>query len=224
MKTAGDLLRGNAYPGRGIVAGMSANGVYCAYFIMGRSENSRNRVFVEKDGAVSTQPFNASLAADPSLIIYNAVKPWSGGLIITNGDQTDTIEEFLKQGKPFELALETRDYEPDAPHFTPRVSALTDTNGYKISILRRGAGGETERAVRSYGFKIGEGRLIHTYVTDGDPLPSFAGEPKPVGIHDDFEAFTRDIWDNLDADNRVSLYTRSAGASRIINRHGGAET
>jgi IMP cyclohydrolase len=196
---------------------------------MGRSKNSRNRVFVEKGGTVATQPFCESGITDPSLVIYTAARPWNSGLIIANGDQTDTISDFLHQGKTFEQALETRDYEPDAPHFTPRISALTETQDYKMSILRRSPDGATERDFWKYALNAGKGHFIHTYKTDGDPLPSFEGEPKIVGIPDDFGDFTRDIWENLDSANKISLFTCSIDIrtgeqhTKVINKHGGMD-
>ncbi len=228
----GLLLRRNSYPGRGIIVGKSKNGKYAvaAYFIMGRSENSRNRVFDDFGDRVMIYPFDASKVKDPSLIIYSPVKKLGKQLIVTNGDQTDTICEYLNAGKTFEEALETREFEPDAPNYTPRVSALLDFNDgykYKMSILKSAdaAGSGCNRFTYSYTPVDGVGHFIHTYKCDGNPIPSFSGEPERVTILNSIDAFTRKIWDNLNADNKVSLYVRyislSSGrvTTRVVNKN-----
>ncbi|MBR4335785.1 MAG: IMP cyclohydrolase [Clostridia bacterium] len=211
-----ELLNNNTYPGRGIVIGKSADGkkAVTAYFIMGRSRNSRNRVFVERDGALFTEPFDPSLVEDPSLIIYAAERNYENNLIVTNGDQTDTIYEGLKAGKCFKKSLESRAFEPDAPNFTPRISGiLTFENGdfsYEMSILKSAdpEGTACNRYTFSYTALPGLGHFIHTYVGDGSPLPTFQGEPERVAIGDDIDAFTNSLWDALNHDNRISLYVR----------------
>lgn len=210
----GALLESNPYAGRGIVIGKSANGrnAVCAYFIMGRSENSRNRIFTLEGQALKTAPFDPSKVKDPSLIIYNAVRRFDNKLIITNGDQTDTIYEYLAKGKGFKEALETREFEPDAPNFTPRISGMLtfDNNDftYEISILKSidQTGSGCCRCNFSYPSKNGLGHFIHTYNCDGDPLPSFTGEPKRVEIPDDIDLFASRIWGSLDSDNKISLF------------------
>ena len=212
MKTISELLTGNAYPGRGILVGTSADGkrAVFAYFIMGRSENSRNRIFKRDGDSLFTRPFDESKVKDPALIIYRAARFISGGVIVTNGDQTDTIYEALSRGDSFESALLTRTYEPDAPNYTPRISAILHTNGgyrYTMSILRRDeATGDCERAFWEYPSEAGVGRLIHTYVTDGDPLPSFRGEPKAVSLPNDPRTLAVELWRALDEKNKISLY------------------
>ncbi|MCM1551569.1 MAG: IMP cyclohydrolase [Butyrivibrio sp.] len=210
-------LKGNTYPGRGIVIGRSADGKYAvtAYFIMGRSENSRNRVFVEEGEGIRTECFDPSKMEDPSLIIYAPVRVLGNDTIVTNGDQTDTIYEGLQSGKTFEQSLRTREFEPDGPNFTPRISGVMHVeNGmydYAMSILKSNDGDDSccNRYTFSYDNpKAGEGRFIHTYMHDGNPLPSFQGEPKVVEIPDDMEAFTRMLWNSLNEDNKVSLFVR----------------
>ena len=211
-----ELIRDNSYVGRGIVIGKSADGkkAVTAYFIMGRSRNSRNRVFVERDGALFTEPFDPSLVEDPSLIIYAAERNYENNLIVTNGDQTDTIYEGLKAGKCFKKSLESRAFEPDAPNFTPRISGiLTFEDGdftYEMSILKSAdpEGTACNRYTFSYTALPGLGHFIHTYVGDGSPLPTFQGEPERVAIGDDIDAFTNSLWDALNHDNRISLYVR----------------
>ena len=211
-----ELIRDNSYVGRGIVIGKSKDGkkAVTAYFIMGRSRNSRNRVFVERDGALFTEPFDPSLVEDPSLIIYAAERNYENNLIVTNGDQTDTIYEGLKAGKCFKKSLETRSFEPDAPNFTPRISGiLTFEDGdfsYEMSILKSAdpEGTACNRYTFSYTARPGLGHFIHTYVGDGSPLPTFQGEPERVAIGDDIDAFTNALWDALNHDNRISLYVR----------------
>ena len=223
-----ELLSGNPYVGRGIVIGKSENGkkAVTAYFIMGRSENSRNRVFVENAEEVIIHPFDASKVSDPSLIIYSPIKRFENNLIVTNGDQTDTIYNFLRGGKTFEEALETREFEPDAPNFTPRISGMmTFGNGnftYKMSILKSAdeKGSACSRYTFSYNALDGIGNFIHTYVTDGNPIPTFTGEPERVRILDDIDDFTNEIWTNLDNNNKISLYVRyiDLESGKIENR------
>lgn len=228
------LLAGNPYPGRGIVVGESADRKYAvsAYFIMGRSENSRNRVFCEREGGeVVTAPFDESKVEDPSLIIYSAVRQVGDTLVVTNGDQTDTICESLARGGSFAEALRTRAFEPDAPNFTPRISAalhLGDGSfSYEMSILKSAdeAGSACARYFFEYPACAGVGHFLHTYEGNGSPLPTFRGEPERVAIPSDIDVFTREIWESLDPNNRISLYVRfvdlAAGKaeSRMINRN-----
>ena len=209
-----ELITGNPYVGRGIVLGKTADGkkAAAAYFIMGRSENSRNRIFTERDGAVFTEPFDPSKVEDPSLIIYAALRRYENKLIVTNGDQTDTIYEGLKKGDSFATALTTREFEPDAPNLTPRISGMiTFGEGdftYEMSILKSAdaEGTACNRYHFSYPALAGLGHFIHTYVCDGNPIPTFQGEPERVSIPDDIDAFAEDIWNHLDADNKISLY------------------
>lgn len=228
-----ELIAGNSYVGRGIVIGKSEDGkkAVSAYFIMGRSANSRNRVFSEKDGAVFTEPFDATKVEDPSLIIYAAIRSFENKLIVTNGDQTDTIYEGLKNGKDFAEALRTREFEPDAPNFTPRISGmLTFADGdftYKMSILKSAdkEGGACSRYTFDYPSVAGLGHFIHTYVCDGNPIPTFQGEPERVAIGNDIDAFCETLWNVLDADNKISLYVRytdletGAEENRMINKN-----
>ena len=228
-----ELIAGNSYVGRGIVIGKSEDGkkAVSAYFIMGRSANSRNRVFSEKDGAVFTEPFDATKVEDPSLIIYAAIRSFENKLIVTNGDQTDTIYEGLKNGKDFAEALRTREFEPDAPNFTPRISGmLTFADGdftYKMSILKSAdkEGGACSRYTFDYPSVAGLGHFIHTYVCDGNPIPTFQGEPERVAIGNDIDAFCEMLWNALDADNKISLYVRytdletGAEENRMINKN-----
>lgn len=210
------LIEGNSYVGRGIVIGKTPNGkkAVSAYFIMGRSLNSRNRVFTLKDNALFTEPFDASKVEDPSLIIYAALREYENHLIVTNGDQTDTVCEGLKNGLSFNEALESRAFEPDAPNFTPRISGmLTFERGdfsYQMSILK--SIDEEGSACARYGFsypsKAGLGHFIHTYVCDGNPIPTFQGEPERVAIEDDINVFAQKLWNALDGDNKISLYVR----------------
>ncbi len=229
----GGLIRGNSYVGRGIVAGMSADGKKScsAYFIMGRSANSRNRVFTEKNGEIFTEPYDASKVEDPSLIIYAAVRKLGNVLIVTNGDQTDTIYDGIKSGKTFSQSLEKRCFEPDAPNLTPRISAaLTFGDGvfsYEMSILKSAdaAGSACSRYTFSYSPLPGLGHFIHTYVCDGSPIPTFQGEPERVMIPDDIDEFTNTLWDALDADNKISLWVRyteletGKTEERLINKN-----
>jgi hypothetical protein len=217
MGTLKGELAGNAYPGRGIVMGRCADGksAVCAYFIMGRSGNSRNRVFVAEGEGIRTQAFEPSKVEDPSLIIYAPVRVLGGDIIVTNGDQTDTVYEGLKKGLSFEQVLRGREFEPDAPHYTPRISGLLhvekDACHYAMSILKsnRGNPGCCLRHTFTYDRPMaGEGHLIHTYLCDANPLPGFEGEPKPVEIPDDIKAFADMLWDSLNEENKVSLFVR----------------
>ena len=225
-----EKLTSNPYPGRGIVLGMSADGKtsVAAYFIMGRSVNSRNRVFLEESDGICTEAFDASRMADPSLIIYHPVRELGRSLIVTNGDQTDTIRDFLEQGLSMEQALRTREFEPDGPNWTPRISGLVCADGsYKLSILKSGDGDPDapERFFFAYTPKAGKGHFLHTYRCDGNPIPSFDGEPTPVKIEGDLDAFTRLVWESLNEDNKVSLFTRFINLetgeweSRIVNKN-----
>ena len=233
MDHIGTLLKDNAYPGRGIIAGMSADGTkaVAAYFIMGRSANSRNRIFAAEGEDLKTKAFNESKVEDPSLIIYYPVRTLQNHLIVTNGDQTDTIFNYLSQGKTMEEALAARCFEPDAPLFTPRISALlTFESGvfsYKMSILKAAdpEGKHCARQYFCYESAAGEGHFIHTYQCDGNPPPSFAGEPESVEIPDDIDAFTAQIWENLHGDNKISLFVRyidhasGDAQTRILNKN-----
>ena len=233
IKTLTERLEGNTYPGRGIVIGKTADGkkAATAYFIMGRSANSRNRVFTEKDGAIFTEPFDASKVEDPSLIIYAALRNYENKLIVTNGDQTDTIWEGLKAGKSFSEALTTREFEPDGPNFTPRISGMiTFGEGdftYEMSILKSAdaEGTACNRYTYTYPALNGLGHFIHTYVCDGNPIPTFQGEPERVAIDNDIDAFTTDLWNALDDNNKISLYVRYTDLatgecdSRMINKN-----
>ncbi|NLO86425.1 MAG: inosine monophosphate cyclohydrolase [Clostridiales bacterium] len=228
------LLENNPYPGRGILLGMTPDGknATIAYFIMGRSENSRNRVFTEKDGGIITEAHDPAKLVDPSLIIYAPVRVQSDEVtVVTNGDQTDTVVDFLNAGKTFEAALQTRTFEPDPPNFTPRISGvLTVKDGkasYQLSILKSNNGDESSplRFFFKYDVpKAGQGHFIHTYVTDGNPIPSFEGEPEVVGIDGDIDTFTNNVWQWLNEDNKVSLFTRYIDLengnvqTRIINK------
>ena len=228
-----ELIRGNSYVGRGIVVGKTADGkkACSAYFIMGRSANSRNRVFAEEDGCIYTKPFDESKVEDPSLIIYAAVRTYKNNLIVTNGDQTDTIYEGLKAKKSFSEALTARAFEPDAPNLTPRISAMLTFAGgdftYRMSILKSidADGTDCARYEFSYPSIPGLGHFIHTYVCDGNPIPTFQGEPERVAIDDSIDAFTDKLWDALDPDNKISLYVRytdlATGAvdTRLINKN-----
>ncbi|MCI6830815.1 MAG: IMP cyclohydrolase [Clostridiales bacterium] len=207
------LLSENSYPGRGIVVGRSADDKHAviAYFIMGRSENSRNRVFTETPDGIRTEAFDPSKMVDPSLIIYHPVRVYEGATIVTNGDQTDTVRDGLAAGKSYIEALRTRQFEPDGPNYTPRISAVVEPDGaYEISILKSFDGDPAcnKRFFFEYDApRAGIGHFIHTYMTDGSPLPSFEGEPETVRIQGDLAQFTEMIWTNLNEDNKVSLYT-----------------
>ncbi|MCL2496703.1 MAG: IMP cyclohydrolase [Clostridiales bacterium] len=216
MLTITDYLKQNPYPGRGILLGLTPDGsqAVLAYFIMGRSENSRNRVFVEsEDFKLKTEAHDPTKLTDPSLVIYTALSLLDNRVIVTNGDQTDTIHEILRQGGSFEQALHTRSYEPDSPHFTPRISGLItivkNRLQYKLSILKKGNGEDCQRFFYDYMEpQPGESHIIHTYLGDGSPLPCFAGEPVSLATHNDIGSFTEELWAALDKDNRVALHVR----------------
>lgn len=227
-------LKDNAYPGRGIVIGRSADGTKAvtAYFIMGRSSNSRNRVFVEEGEGIRTEAYDPSKLEDPSLIIYAPVRVLGSRTIVTNGDQTDTVYDGMAEGLTFEQSLTSREFEPDGPNYTPRISGVMHvedgTYDYAMSILKSNNG--NPEACNRYTFTYenpvaGEGHFIHTYMHDGNPLPSFEGEPKLVGIEDDIDAFAEKIWNSLNEDNKVSLFVRFIDIStgkyetRIINKN-----
>ena len=227
-------LESNEYPGRGIVIGRSADGKYAvtAYFIMGRSSNSRNRVFVEEGEGIRTQAFDPSKLEDPSLIIYAPVRVLGCDTIVTNGDQTDTVYEGMENGMTFEQTLRSREFEPDGPNFTPRISGLMHVEGgtydFSMSILKSNDGDPDccNRYLFTYDNpKAGEGRFIHTYQHDGNPLPSFAGEPTKVDITGDIDTFTNMVWNALNEDNKVSLFVRFIDIAtgkyetRIVNKN-----
>ena len=228
-------LSATSYPGRGIVIGRSKDGkkAVTAYFIMGRSENSRNRVFVEDGEGIRTQAFDPSKLSDPSLIIYAPVRVLGNKTIVTNGDQTDTVYDLMKEGQTFEQSLMTREFEPDAPNFTPRISGLMNVeNGsydYAMSILKSNNGNpdSCNRYTFTYSNPIaGEGHFIHTYMGDGNPLPSYEGEPTWVEIGiEDIDTFTKLVWENLNEENKVSLFVRYIDIetgkyeSRIVNKN-----
>lgn len=226
-------LKGNAYPGRGIIIGTSADGknAVTAYFIMGRSENSRNRVFVTEGEGIRTEAFDPSKVKDPSLIIYAPVRVLGTDTIVTNGDQTDTAYDMMKEGSTFEQSLRTREFEPDAPNYTPRISGVLHVKDnkfcYEMSILKTHHGDPAicNRFTFAYGAAAGEGHFLHTYIGDGSPLPSFEGEPKRVAIKGDIDTFTDMLWKNLNEDNKVSLFVRyidiaeGITETRIVNKH-----
>lgn len=234
MKSLAKELSSNSYPGRGIVIGKSKDGAKAitAYFIMGRSVNSRNRVFVEEGAGIRTQAFDPSKLTDPSLIIYAPVRVLNNKTIVTNGDQTDTIYDGMAEGKTFEQSLRVREFEPDGPNFTPRISGImkieNGTYNYAMSILKSNNGNPA--ACNRYTFAYenpvaGEGHFIHTYMQDGNPLPSFEGEPKWVEIEGDIDTFTNMLWTNLNEENKVSLFVRfidiASGETetRIVNKN-----
>ena len=234
MKSIEKQLQQNAYPGRGIIIGKSANGKYAvtAYFIMGRSENSRNRVFVTDGDGIRTQAFDPSKLTDPSLIIYAPVRVLGNKTIVTNGDQTDTIYEGMDKQLTFEQSLRCREFEPDGPNYTPRISGIMHIEdgkyNYAMSILKSNHGNPESCNRYTYAYEnpvAGEGRFIHTYMHDGNPLPSFEGEPKLVAIPDDIDAFTESVWESLNADNKVSLFVRFIDIAtgkyetRIVNKN-----
>lgn len=227
-------LKSNAYPGRGIVIGRTPDGkrAVTAYFIMGRSENSRNRIFVEEKEGIRTQAFDPAKLKDPSLIIYTPVRVLGNKTIVTNGDQTDTIYEGMDKQLTFEQSLRSREFEPDAPNYTPRISGIMHIeNGkynYAMSILKSNHQDPASCCRYTFAYEnplAGEGHFIHTYQGDGDPLPSFLGEPKLVETMDDMDSFTRMLWESLNEDNKVSLFVRyieiATGKyeSRIVNKN-----
>ena len=227
-------ISSTTYPGRGIVIGTTPDGKYaaCAYFIMGRSENSRNRVFVEDGEGIRTQAFDPSKMEDPSHIIYAPVRVLGNSTIVTNGDQTDTVYDLMKEGQTFEQSLRTREFEPDAPNYTPRISGLmhviTGDFDYSLSILKSDAGDPSSCLRFTYSYEnpqAGKGHFIHTYMGDGNPLPSYEGEPTVVNIEGDIDTFTNNIWNSLNEDNKVSLFTRFINIatgeeeSRIVNKN-----
>ncbi len=227
-------LQGNAYPGRGIIIGRSPSGQYAvtAYFIMGRSENSRNRIFVEEGQGIRTEAFDPSKLTDPSLIIYAPVRVLGNKTIVTNGDQTDTIYEGMDKQLTFEQTLRSRTFEPDGPNFTPRISGIMHIeNGsynYAMSILKSNHGDPSSSNRYTFAYEnpaAGEGHFIHTYQGDGNPLPSFEGEPKLVNVEDDIDAYTELLWKSLNEENKVSLFVRYIDIetqkyeTRIINKN-----
>lgn len=229
------LLLQNSYPGRGIVLGQSEDGnkAIIVYFIMGRSENSRNRIFTEKNGGIITEAFDPQKLKDPSLIIYAPVRVLGDCTIVTNGDQTDTIVEHLQKDGGFESALKTRTFEPDSPNFTPRISGMVKRRDegkmrYKLSIIKSNAG--SSQSVQRFFFEYpepvaGEGHLLHTYVTNGNPIPSFEGEPVRVSLSGCIDELTSTIWENLNSENKVSLFVRyidivsGEAETRIVNKN-----
>jgi len=233
INNIGELIKDNSYVGRGIVIGKSADAksAVFAYFIMGRSENSRNRVFIENGSEVVIHPFDASKVEDPSLIIYSPVRKYDNKLVVTNGDQTDTVIEFLEKGKTFEEALETREFEPDDPNWTPRISGMFNFSdndfSYKMSILKSAdpEGTACNRYTYSYPSLAGLGHFIHTYMCDGNPIPTFCGEPERVAIPNDIDEFTENIWANLNEANKISIYVRYIDletckeTNRMINKN-----
>ena len=227
-------LKENTYPGRGIIVGKSQDGksAVCAYFIMGRSANSRNRVFVEDGNGIRTKAFDESKLGDPSLIIYAPVRVLGNKTIVTNGDQTDTIYELMNKQMTFEQALRTREFEPDSPNYTPRISSVMKVSdgdyNYAISILKSADGDPSSCQRYSFAYSNpinGIGHFIHTYKCDGNPLPSFEGEPKKVEIPNCIDEFSKMIWESLNEDNKVSLFVRyidiksGKTESRIINKN-----
>ena len=234
IRSLEDELRGNPYPGRGIVIGRTPDGRFAvtAYFIMGRSVNSRNRIFVEEGEGIRTEAFDPSKLSDPSLIIYAPVRVINDRTIVTNGDQTDTIYEGMDKQLTFEQCLRTREFEPDAPNYTPRISGIMHLEGggynYAMSILKSSNGNPDSCHRYTFAYEApvnGEGHFIHTYMCDGNPLPSFEGEPKLVEIPDDMDAFTEMLWNSLNAENKVSLFVRYIDIAtgnyetRIVNKN-----
>ena len=234
IKSLNTELNTNAYPGRGIVIGKSTDGKYAvtAYFIMGRSVNSRNRVFVEDGEGIRTQAFDESKLEDPSLIIYAPVRVLGNDTIVTNGDQTDTIYDNMKAGQTFEESFRCREFEPDAPNYTPRISGIMNVKDgkykYSMSILKSNNGDPDECLRFTFDYdnpKAGQGHFIHTYMGDGNPLPSYEGEPTPVDITGNIDEFTNAVWTNLNEDNKVSLFVRFIDIAtgkyetRILNKN-----
>ncbi len=228
-----DYLNANVYPGRGVLIGRSADGACAvsAYFIMGRSTNSRNRFFIEDGAGIRTEAYDPALLSDPSLIIYAPVRVYGNTTIVTNGDQTDTIFDGIADELTFEQSLRSREYEPDAPNYTPRISGIMNIKDgsydYAMSILKSNADATgCDRYTYTYENPVaGEGRIIHTYMGDGDPLPSFEGEPVRIELSDDIDAFSDKLWKALNEDNKVSLFVRyiriadGTYETRIVNRH-----
>ena len=227
-------LKSNSYPGRGIVIGRSADGkqAVTAYFIMGRISNSRNRVFVADGEGIRTKAFDPSKLEDPSLVIYAPVRVLGNKTIVTNGDQTDTIYEGMDRQLTFEQSLRSREFEPDGPNYTPRISGIMHIEGgnynYAMSILKSNNGDPSTCIRNTFAYenpRAGEGRFIHTYMHDGNPLPSFQGEPKEVAVDQDIDAFTEMIWNSLNEDNKVSLFVRYIDIetgkyeTRIVNKN-----
>lgn len=233
IKEIDKLICGNSYVGRGIVIGKTPDGkkACTAYFIMGRSANSRNRIFEERNADVYTKAFDESKVEDPSLIIYAAIRKVFNKLVVTNGDQTDTICEGIKSGKSFSEALMTREFEPDSPNFTPRISGILNfynsNFNYEMSILKSADenGTACSRYTFSYPSLSGLGHFIHTYECDGNPLPTFLGEPQRVKMYDDIDEFTNILWNSLDEQNKISLYVRYTDLetgeeeNRLINKN-----
>ena len=228
-----ELSAGNSYVGRGIILGKTPDGkkAVSAYFIMGRSANSRNRIFEERGTDVYTKAFDESKVEDPSLIIYAAIRKFYNSLIVTNGDQTDTVYDGLKSGKSFTESLATREFEPDSPNFTPRISGILNfynsNFNYEMSILKSAdkEGSACNRYTFSYTPIAGLGHFLHTYICDGNPIPTFCGEPERVAMYDSIDEFTGILWDALDADNKISLYVRytdletGSEENRLINKN-----
>lgn len=218
-------LKSNPYPGRGIIVGSSAGGkhIYALYFIMGRSMNSRNRVFACTEDGIRTKACDPSKMEDPSLVIYHPVRFCGKHLVMTNGDQTDTVRDALLSGSTFREALDSREFEPDAPNYTPRISAIVNPDGsYELSILKTLAGDPACCCRYFFSFdhpKSGVGHIIHTYEGDGAPLPSFSGEPRPVAVCGTLEEYAKTVWEALNEENKVSLY-----ACAIDLSHGGKST
>lgn len=228
-----EYLAERPYPGRGIMLGATPSGKSAvAYFIMGRSANSRNRVFEKTDDGIRTRAYDESKMTDPSLIIYHPVRRVGRGLIVTNGDQTDTLRDCLLEGRTFAGALRSREFEPDAPNYTPRISGVMHIEGgkynYALSILKSSDQNPESCSRFTFAYEkpiAGEGRFIHTYMGDGDPLPSFEGEPKRVKIEGDIDSFTKTVWESLNEENKVSLFVRfidvetGAYETRIVNKN-----
>ncbi|MBR5570804.1 MAG: IMP cyclohydrolase [Oscillospiraceae bacterium] len=230
-KTAQEYLVGNSYPGRGIMLGVTPDGKHAvaAYFIMGRSVNSRNRVFIQEPDGIRTEAHDPALMKDPHLIIYHPVRQAGCGLIVTNGDQTDTIWEYLAKGESWEAALRTRQFEDDGPNWTPRISGIQAFDGsYKMSILKAAdpEGSACARFFYEYPAIAGLGHFLHTYVCDGNPvIPTFQGEPERVAMENDMETFTKTLWESLDENNKISLFVRytdlktGAYTQKILNKN-----
>ena len=224
-----DYLASKEYPGRGIMVGKTATDIVMAYFIMGRSVNSQNRIFEETEDGIRTKAFDESKMVDPSLIIYHPVRKVGDVTVVTNGDQTDTIRDFMVKGDSFENALRTREFEPDGPNWTPRISGIVyPDNTFKMSILKSDNGSDAQcvRNFFEYSAPItGQGRLIHTYKENGTPIPSFEGEPKVFEIGGDIDTFTETVWNALNPDNKVSLFVRYISLAdrtvqtRIVNKN-----